>query len=103
MMAVDNPVLSLKNLNDLEDKINSNVATVNDYEELDFFIAAVGGNKDYIKSAIVSNGFNDFYQYIKIKNENPDGKKIPLGIVSGTVLGAIAFLKSYAIKNKFYS
>jgi|GEM_PF-5413043 len=103
MMAVDNPILSLKNLNDLEDKVNNNTAIVQDYEEIDFFISAVGGNKDYIKNTVIQNGFNDFYQYIKIRNENPEGKKVQLGIISGTILGAIAFLKSYAMKNKFYS
>lgn len=102
-MAVDNPILSLKNLNDLEDKIKNGLASVQDYEEIDFFIAAVGGNRDYIKNTINQQGFSDFYQYIKARNENPEGKKVPLGIIAGTVLGAIAFLKSYAIKNQFYS
>jgi len=70
MMAIDNPILSLKNLNDLQDKVVNNTATVSDYEEIDFFISAIGGNKDYIKNNIVDNGFSDVEQYIKTKKEN---------------------------------
>jgi hypothetical protein len=102
MMAIDNPILSLKNLNDLQDKVVNNTATVSDYEEIDFFISAIGGNKDYIKNSIIDNGFSDIEQYIKTKKENTEGKKVQIGIVYGTSLGALDFLKSYAIQNKFY-
>ena len=102
MMAIDNPILSLKNLNDLQEKVVNNTASVSDYEEIDFFISAIGGDKDYIKKSIIDNGFSDIEQYLKAKRENTDGKKVQIGIVYGTCLGALDFLKSYAIQNKFY-
>ena len=101
-MAIDNPDLSLKNLNELESKIISNLATVKDYEELDFLISAIGGNEDYIKNSLIQNGVGEFSEYIIQRSENAEGTKIRLAKIYGTILGALEFLKSYAIQHKFY-
>jgi hypothetical protein len=102
MMAIDNPILSLKNLTDLENKISENKATADDYEEIDFFISSIGGDKNYLKNVILQNGFRDFYQYVSEKSENKEGRLVQLGKIHGTVLGAISFLKTYAKDKGFY-
>ncbi|GAC1302794.1 MAG: hypothetical protein NVSMB24_07910 [Mucilaginibacter sp.] len=103
MMAIDNPDLSLKNLTDLQNKIISNTATAYDYQEIDSLVALVVGNVDYIKNLLVQNGIRDFSHYVLLKKENNDDYKARLGVIHGTILGTIDFLKSFALRNKFYS
>ena len=101
-MALTNPVLTLKTLNDIGAKVENNLASVEDYEALDFFISAIGGNPGFIKNALYQNGFRDFNQYIQERKENSEDKRVSIGRVHGTILGTLSFLKSYAIQNNFY-
>lgn len=102
MTTMENPVLNLKNLNDLQSRFSANQATINDYEELDFFISSIGGSQEYIKSILQKNGLVDYSQYIKERHENNEGKKVQLARIEGSITGAMSFLKSYVIENKIY-
>ena len=99
---MDNPVLSLQNISDIESKILSNQEDFSDYNNLDFFISATGGPANYLKNIATANGFSDFREYIRVKNEMAVGRKMQISTVSGSVLGAIQYLKNYAKNNNFY-
>lgn len=100
-MTINNPILSLTRLNDLESRINSSTVTSRDLEEIDFFISSVGGEKSFIKKRITQNDLQDYDHYIREKANDNIEKKVQVGIITGSIMGAISFLKSYAIKNNF--
>src|SRR6185295_17253642 len=98
MMAIDNPVLNLKTLNDLESRFTNYQITPKDLEEIDFFISSIGGNQNFIKNVVRQNGLDNFHQYILERNNRNSDRTISLGAINGTVMGAISFLKNYVIK-----
>jgi hypothetical protein len=102
MMAIENPPLSLKRLNDIESKFLNATATSEELQEIDFFISSVGGAQGYIKNILTQNGFRDYVHYLKQKQEDNSDTKVQVSRVNGAILGAMSFLKTYAIKNKFF-
>lgn len=102
MMAINNPILSLKRLNDLESKIINSTENEHELEEIDFFISSAGGEKNFIKNTIIRNGMQDYLYYLNEKKVNNIDKRIQISRIKGAIKGALTFLKSYAIKNSFY-
>lgn len=102
MMGIENPTLSLKRLNDLQGKIIENSALAKDYEDIDYLIVSIGGNKNYLASILNENGFSGFDDYIKERKSNNPDKIIQINKTHGATLGVLSFLKSYALKNHFY-
>jgi len=98
---MDNPVLSLKVINDIENRINNNSASEKDFEDIDFLISSIGGETNYIKTILLQSGVKDFKEFIYLRTLNSDSKRLQISKIEGALRGAISFLKDYTIKNKF--
>lgn len=103
MMSVENPILSLKNLNDIETRIKDNTALSSEYEEIDLLVSSIGGTKNYLKDALMNNGFRSFDEFKSQRSEATDLNKVRTSRMLGTITGTIEFLKAYAIQNRLFS
>lgn len=102
LMDTVNPSLSLKRLNEIEDRFKNNKISEEDLNELDFFIASILNIKAYLKTSLLESGFRSFHQYLSEKSNLKNEYRVAVGKVDGTIDGMLTYLKDYVIKNGFY-
>ncbi|MES2372203.1 MAG: hypothetical protein V4557_06465 [Bacteroidota bacterium] len=91
MSAVENPKISLQDLNDLEDRIKNNRATSEDYSVLDNYLSFLGV-KNYILSTLEKHRINGYEEFI---DQRKNYSSSEINMLVGSVLGVISTLKKY--------
>ena len=92
----ENIPLTLNKVLELQNKIENNLATFNDYAQLDFLLSAInmGG---YILQTIKDRGYYDYDNYIRERKKSDINKKdvFSESFVNGTIKESITLLKGY--------
>lgn len=90
--TIENPKLSIDDLNTIEDKIKKNSAVTTDYEILDNYLSFIGVD-NYILNKLREKRINNYNEFINLrKNKNSDGD---INMLVGSVLGVISILKDF--------
>jgi len=93
-----NPKLDKETLSLLKNKIETNTATKEDYEKLDYFLSPFG--VDNFIEILKENGINSYEEYIiERKKDIEKRNRHANGVVLGSIMGAISALEKY-ITNK---
>ncbi len=94
-MTAENPILSLRTLNDIELRISSNTETIKDYETLDFFLSSIG-LAGYLMGVLTRNGYSNYQQYLSDKKNPSRPNLMAINSIYGNVNGLLIGLKNYA-------
>src|ERR1700733_9243186 len=91
--TIENPKISIEELNLAEEKIKNNSATNIDYENLDKYLAFIGfGN--YILNKLKEKRVNNYNEFIYLrKNKNVHSGDI--NMLVGSALGVVSVLKKF--------
>lgn len=100
MTLKENPVFGVSRLQELDNKVELNAATVSDYNEISYFLVTYGAG-DYIAITLRENGFVDVAHYLKERREKKEGRTINIATVTGSIRGAIQALTTLANEKGF--
>ncbi len=93
MATIENPQITMTELNALEELVKENKAQSEDYERLNSYLNFLGfGN--YLISRLKQSNINSFEDFIYIRKKG----RQPLGdtnMIVGSVLGVISFLRKH--------
>jgi hypothetical protein len=90
MSEIENPKLSIGQLNELEDLVKNNKAKAEDYEKLDNYLSFLGID-NFILGKLKESRIDSYEDFI-FERKNNNGK---LSLLVGSVLGVISTLKKH--------
>jgi hypothetical protein len=92
MSTIENPQITLLELDKLEDKIKDNSATRDDYIRIDYYIKFLTGVLDFFLNKLKENKIPSYEDFIYQRKKQSSSE---LNVLVGTALGMISVLKKY--------
>ena len=92
MSAIENPKMSMADLNKIEDAIKSNHATADTYQSLDNYLSFIGVKENFFLNKLKENNIDDYDDFIRQRTRRPSS---PLNVLVGVALGIVSSLKTY--------
>jgi hypothetical protein len=92
MSAIENPKMSMADLNKIEDAIKSNHATADIYQSLDNYLSFIGVKENFFLNKLKENNIDDYDDFIRQRGRRPSST---LNVLVGVALGIVSSLKTY--------
>ena len=93
MGTIENPKISIEDLNNMEKRIKENTATSIDYKKLDDYLSFLG-IKNYIITKLHSSKIDDYQDFIYQRTNKNSSE---LNKLVGSVLGVISYIKNHIL------
>jgi hypothetical protein len=93
MNTIENPKLSISDLNRLEDLVKNNTAKVEDYELMDNYLTFLGIN-DFFLTKLKENDIEGYADFIYRRKS---GSSSTINLLVGTALGVLSVLRKHIL------
>jgi hypothetical protein len=92
MSTIENPQITLLELDKLEDKIKDNSASKDDYARIDYYTTFLIGVRDFFLNKLKESRITSYEDFIYQRKKQSSSE---LNVLVGTALGMISVLKKY--------
>lgn len=92
MSTIENPKMTIEDLNNAEESIKANKAKAEDYERLDKYISFIGAPDNFLLNKLKESNVDGYEDFIYQRRVAPSSN---LNMLVGTALGVISILKKH--------